>query len=78
VGKTKDAVAARGKERIAVGQLQLQSLPQGGWRFDLAGLRQPASSARASAISGISGVGSKPSSAGARTAWASAGRAVDW
>ena len=36
-----------------------------------------ASSACASAISGISGVGAKPSSAGARTAWASAGRAVD-
>ena len=32
----------------------------------------------ASAISGISGVGAKPSSAGARTAWASAGRPVDW
>jgi hypothetical protein len=31
----------------------------------------------ASAISGISGVGKKPSSAGARTAWASAGRPVD-
>ena len=34
-------------------------------------------SACASAISGISGVGAKPSSAGARTAWPSAGRAVD-
>ena len=34
-------------------------------------------SACASAISGISGVGEKPSSAGARTAWASAGRPVD-
>jgi hypothetical protein len=32
----------------------------------------------ASAISGISGVGAKPSSAGARTAWASTGRPVDW
>ncbi len=36
------------------------------------------SSACASAISGISGVGEKPSSAGARTAWASFGRPVDW
>ena len=36
-----------------------------------------ASSACASAISGISGVGAKPSSAGVRMAWASAGRAVD-
>src|SRR5271166_4005492 len=36
------------------------------------------SSACASAISGISGVGEKPSSAGARTAWASAGRSVNW
>jgi hypothetical protein len=35
-------------------------------------------SACASAISGISGVGEKPSSAGASTAWASAGRPVDW
>ena len=34
-------------------------------------------SACASAISGISGVGEKPSSAGARIAWASTGRAVD-
>jgi hypothetical protein len=34
-------------------------------------------SASASAISGISGVGEKPLSAGARTARASAGRAVD-
>ena len=34
-------------------------------------------SARASAISGTSGVGAKPSSARARTAWASTGRAVD-
>src|ERR1700722_13022549 len=34
--------------------------------------------ASASAISGISGVGEKPSSAGPRTAWASIGRAVDW
>src|SRR5271157_5598397 len=34
-------------------------------------------SARASAISGISGVGEKPSSAGARTACASVGRPVD-
>ena len=34
-------------------------------------------SACASAISGISGVGAKPSSAGARTACASAGRSVD-
>ncbi len=32
----------------------------------------------ASAISGISGVGEKPSRAGARTAWASAGRPIDW
>jgi hypothetical protein len=78
VGKTKDAVAARGKERIAVGQLQLrQSPPPGGLRLDLVELRQPASSACAWAISGISGVGAKPSSAGARTAWASAGRPVD-
>jgi hypothetical protein len=37
-----------------------------------------ASNACASAISGISGVGAKPSSAGARTAWASARRPVDW
>jgi hypothetical protein len=36
------------------------------------------SSACVSTISGISGVGEKPSSAGARTAWASAGRPVDW
>jgi hypothetical protein len=35
-------------------------------------------SACASAISGSSGVGAKPSSAGARTAQASAGRPVDW
>src|SRR5271155_5230412 len=35
-------------------------------------------SACASAISGISGVGEKPSSAGASTAWPSAGRPVDW
>jgi len=78
LGKTNDAGAARREERIAVGQLQLrQSLPPGGLRFDLAGLRQPASSACASAISGISGVGAKPSSAGARTAWASTGRPAD-
>jgi hypothetical protein len=58
--------------------LQLrQSLPPGGLRFDLVGLRQPASSACASAISGISGVGEKPSSAGASTVWASAARPVD-
>ena len=69
LGKTNDAGAARREERIAVGQLQLrQSLPPGGLRFDRAGLRQPASSACASAISGISGVGEKPSSAGASTA----------
>jgi uncharacterized protein (UPF0335 family) len=37
-----------------------------------------ASSACASAISGISGVGEKPSSASARTAWASVARAVGW
>ena len=75
VGETNDAGAARREERIAVGQLQLrQSLPPGGLRFDLAGLGRPASSACASAISGISGVGEKPSSAGA---WASARRAVD-
>jgi hypothetical protein len=36
-----------------------------------------ANSACASAISGISSVGAKPSSAGARTAWASARRLVD-
>ena len=36
------------------------------------------SSACASAISGISGVGVKPSSVGASTAWASTGRPVDW
>jgi hypothetical protein len=36
------------------------------------------SSTCVSTISGISGVGEKPSSAGARTAWASAGRPVDW
>jgi hypothetical protein len=47
--------------------IEAPALP-GGLRFDLAGLRQPASSACASAISGISGVGEKPSSAGARTA----------
>ena len=34
--------------------------------------------ANAAAISGNSGVGEKPSRAGARTAWASAGRPVDW
>ncbi len=79
LGKTNDAGATCREERIAVGQLQLrQSLPPGGLRFDLAGLRQPASSACAAAISGISGVGEKPSSAGARTAWASGGRPVDW
>jgi hypothetical protein len=37
-----------------------------------------ADSSIASAISGISSDGEKPSSAGARTAWASAGRPVDW
>jgi hypothetical protein len=37
-----------------------------------------ANSACASAISGISGVGEKSSNAGARMAWASAGRPVDW
>ena len=36
------------------------------------------SSASASAISGISGIGEKPSRTRARTAWASAGRPVDW
>jgi hypothetical protein len=36
------------------------------------------SSACASAISGISGVGEKPSSAGARMACASLGRPIDW
>ena len=73
------AVAARGDERVAVGDVQLrQSLPLRDPRFDLVGLRQRRSSACASAISGISGVGEKPSSAGARTAWASAGRPVDW
>ena len=37
-----------------------------------------ANSDTASVISGISGVGEKPSSAGARTAWAPAARPVDW
>jgi hypothetical protein len=37
-----------------------------------------ADSSIASAISGISSDGEKPSSAGARTAWASAGRPVAW
>jgi hypothetical protein len=37
-----------------------------------------ASNSSASLISGISGVGKKPSRAGTRTSWASAGRAVDW
>src|SRR5580704_3484310 len=37
-----------------------------------------ANSPCASAISGISGLAEKPLSAGASTAWASAGRAVDW
>jgi hypothetical protein len=37
-----------------------------------------ASRASASAISGISDIGAKPSSAGARIALASVGRAVDW
>ena len=37
-----------------------------------------ASRASASAISGISSVGAKPSSAGARTAWASTGRPARW
>jgi hypothetical protein len=37
-----------------------------------------ANSACASAISGISGVCTRPSSAGARMSWASTGRAVDW
>ena len=37
-----------------------------------------ANSACASAISGISGVGAKPSSAGATKVWASAARWVDW
>ena len=79
MGKTNDARAARRDERIAVGQLQLrQSLPPGGLRFDLAGLRQPASSACTSAISGISGVGAKPSSAGTRTPWASERRPDNW
>ena len=40
-------------------------------------LSSAASSACASAISGISGLGEKPSSAGARAAWASTGRPVD-
>jgi hypothetical protein len=40
-------------------------------------LESSPSSACASAISGISGVGEKPSSARARMAWASEGRAVD-
>jgi hypothetical protein len=78
LGKTNDAGAARREERIAGGQLQLrQSLPPGGLRFDLAGLRQLASSACASAISGNSGVGENPSSAGASTVRASAARPVD-
>ena len=77
MGKTNDAGAARRGERIAVGDVQLrQSPPLHSLRFDLAGLRQPASSACASAISDISGVGEKPSNAGASTAWASAGRPV--
>ena len=42
------------------------------------GVRLSPSSACASAISGISGVGEKPSSAGARMACASSGRPVDW
>ena len=37
-----------------------------------------ASSACASRSSGISGIGAKPLSAGARTAWASARRSVNW
>ena len=37
-----------------------------------------ADSSIASAISGISSDGEKPSSAGARTTWASAGRPVAW
>jgi hypothetical protein len=37
-----------------------------------------ASNSSASVISGISGVGEKPSRAGASTSWAPAGRPVDW
>ena len=66
--------ASRGRSRYA------------SWR-EPAAFREPPGPARpppapraapcASTISGICGVGVKPSSAGARTAWASAGRAVD-
>jgi hypothetical protein len=69
VGENQRPQSARREERIAVGQLQLrQSLSPGGLRFDLAGLGQPASSACASAISDISGVGVKPTRVGARSA----------
>ena len=73
------AVAPRRDERVAVRDMQLrQSLPLRRFRLDLVGSATgAASSACASAISGISGVGEKPSSAGARTAWASTGRAVE-
>ena len=52
--------------------------PLGRVTDDYAPCADSSSIARASAISDISGVGEKPSSAGLRTAWASAGQPVDW
>ena len=70
---------ARRDERVAVGDLQPRdsaSLSDCG--VDLSVSARSDSSACACAISGISGVGAKPSSASPRTAWASTGRPVDW
>ena len=73
------AVAARRDERVAIGDVQLRRRCRcAASALTSSVSASAASSACASAISGISGVGEKPSSAGARTAWASAGRAVDW
>jgi hypothetical protein len=76
-GRFRRAVAPRLQERVAVSRLQLrQSPPLPCIGLTSSVVASAASSVCASAISGISGVGVKPSSAGARTACASAGRAV--
>jgi hypothetical protein len=68
-----------------IGNFRLGRIPSLQW-----GVRERQDSARkqtyanladssiASAISGISSDGEKPSSAGVRTAWASAGRPIAW
>ena len=71
-------IAAGGNKRVAKADLQIK-LPFAPCRCDFTSSvsASPASSDCACSISGNASVGEKPSSAGARTAWASAARPVD-